>query len=788
MSDCVFANINAGRDRGALWSINVCSMTNCSLSNSSSGRDTATLAFFSPSATIVDCTLSNFLAGRDRGFAVFGSATFTRCTFANSTAARYNGGLVLIGRTAMTDCAFINITSPVGSGGIAAVSGADATLTNCTFTEMVSRAFGGTLFLWQGGHIVAVGCTFRKSSAPAQGGLLFFNGGSVEMYDCTSEETVGDNGGALYLEGGASLLVSGGRFASFRARTGGAVSVAGGSAVFQGVHFEGPGQTPSDSQIVSGGIVLLAGGYLEIDECVLTGGRSGDGAGIAATAGTALVRRSTISACEANTGGGVYISSLQFQMEDCAISDCKCTADGSALQISSTGEAIVRRTTVLRCTGTPAISVKGGAISFDGGLMHACVADQILGAGAILVEGRGTALVSNVRISDCQSYDPQGTGLSFYGSQAGGASVKGGSFLTLYNVTFSGCTAYYGANSIFVETADGDAPSSTVRAALLTIVPSCTFPVDAAGRLPELFSGYYVNTLVSTGALGLLLGGLTFETAPGCGLTVDALAASGELFNASGLAGCGAAGVCGTATACQAVPTIPNAFIATTATASSVPVAPTCSCEFPNAPNPSEPSVAIAPYSVGCVTPRRGQSLQIIGDDSVNSLVVRLGRTKDPQTGEAIEATTTRTLRLTIGGTAAGAVRWAVDPSTTPEWLTLPNQTGSLGPTQEVVDTSLTVSTRGQPEQDQPYEASVAIRIFAAHRNDTLFLPGLESPSPRRVFRRKGPASLARRLSPPVHCTRFRHRHSLPRSTYCPPVDCCVRYALAAFRPQSFSS
>ena len=52
---------------------------------------------------------------------------------------------------------------------------------------------------------------------------------------------------------------------------------------------------------------------------------------------------------------------------------------------------------------------------------------------------------------------------------------------------------------------------------------------------------------------------------------------------------------------------------------------PICTCEEPNRVSPDEADAGLSPYTVGCVTPRSGGAIAVIGE-TASSVVLRLKR------------------------------------------------------------------------------------------------------------------------------------------------------------------
>ena len=545
--------------------------------------------------------------------------------------------------------------------------------------------FGGSLIHWYGGKTIATGCTFRASSAATDGGVVVFNsGGDAEFYDCTFEGNSADNGGVFHVSGTASLLVSGGRVGSSSANIGGVLVLSGGSAFFAGVRFNGP-----CTAITSGGILSQAGGALELTDCYLSNANAPNGGAFSYVAGTALIRRSTIASCTGTFGAGIYATAPDLVVEDSIVRDCVGDGPGSGLDLpGETSGATVLRTAFVRCNGGPAINV-GGTLTLAGGSSIRACTNAVYAAGGLLVAGGGRALVVDSSISDCHA--ESGQSVVQNGVQAGGAAVSAGGDLTMHNVTISGCTSIDGAAAIHAR------QGAAMRGALLTIVTDCT---GTAG----------VPMLLGDGNGSLLLRALSFEAADGCDVPVATLAAAGALVAAADLPSCAAPGVCGVEAACELAPSI---VAPPSTTSASLLAVPTCNCDLPNTPNPSEPSTALAPYTTGCVTPRRGDRLIVLATGEASQLVVRLQRTAEG------DANATRALQIALGGTAEAAASWRVNAIDLPSWLRFEQLNGTIRASEDFAELRVTLSTRGLPGSLEPYRASVDVAVTA--QQDTTF-------------------------------------------------------------------
>ena len=428
----------------------------------------------------------------------------------------------------------------------------------------------------------------------------------------------------------------------------------------------------------NGGIVHQAAGTLELYDCYLANSYAANGGALSCSGGTARVRRSVIAECTVGTsGGGVYITGALVEMEDSIVRDCtgsSVLSVGLAFFMSRVSRATVLRTLVVRCTGGSAFDVSGTLTFADGSSLRT-------GASALATAGFSVKTGARVSLIDASIVDCHV--VTALGAAGGGAAdvLEGGCF-SLHNVVISGCTATYGAAAI-------DASSgATVRAAFLTIVPSCTTPAG-------------VPMIRGDGNGSLLLRALSFEAAAGCDVSVATLAAGGVLVSASDLPDCATPGVCGVEAACHLLPVVASA----SASVATLPVTPGCYCEPPNAPHPGEPSAGLAAYTVGCATPRVGQTIEVLATGTTPELTERLQRTANGDTS------VTRTLRLVFAGTAIATARWHINATAHPPWLHFEQHHGTIAALQDFVEIRVTLSTRGLPGSLEAYHAVVDVTV-----------------------------------------------------------------------------
>ena len=116
---------------------------------------------------------------------------------------------------------------------------------------------------------------------------------------------------------------------------------------------------------------------------------------------------------------------------------------------------------------------------------------------------------------------------------------------------------------------------------------------------------------------------------------------------------------------------------------------------------------------------------EVIGE-TASSVVLRLKRrANDMATGErraipradalglsSIEETATRTLELTMAGSAASEARWSIEQASLPSWLDTP-LAGSLAANETTARWEISVSTDGLAGLDTPYTTTLNVFIDA---------------------------------------------------------------------------
>lgn len=256
VKNCTFTN-NAAGIGSALWTDSSLYMENCTVDSNvgapgtnyssavavvgpttSEGADAPKV----PSVTITGCTFEDngrddpsalggalYMLGVDKaqvsdssftnnqggtGGAVYcsnsNSATYTNVEFTgNSGVSGSGGGGVYTDNTknlSFDGCTFTNNTAGGMGGAICSGAQNSLTVTNCTFTGNSATAGNGGAISHQSGPAVIADSTFTGNSATVMGGAIlvadtFTMDTTLELKNCTIEDSTGGYGGALAIQG-----------------------------------------------------------------------------------------------------------------------------------------------------------------------------------------------------------------------------------------------------------------------------------------------------------------------------------------------------------------------------------------------------------------------------------------------------------------------------------------------------------------------------------------------------------------------------------------------------------
>lgn len=241
--------------------------------------------------------------------------------------------------------------------------------------------------------------------------------------------------------------------------------------------------------------------------------------------------------------------------------------------------------------------------------------------------------------------------------------------------------------------------SATLAAAFLSIVPNCFMPHDQP----------IIEAHGSSANRPLALRALRISTDESCSLPPASLL----LANGTSIAACAQlpstnGGNCGLAATCTDV--------ALRAWGGSAFSSAECSCTGSTiARATASASAELSPYSFGCFTPRKAQSVSALG---VTTSTVSFRLTKSA----TADATEMRSLLISMAGTDAASARWRV--GSVPPWLSLEYTKGHINQTETSAVFQMTASTAMQPGREAPHEATLNISVLSSE-NEVFAVPVL---------------------------------------------------------------
>jgi len=204
VTSCTFSD-NAAGDGGGIYNFYGSStVTSCTFSGNGADSDGGGMYNWCGSSTVANCTF-RFNGAGGWGGGVYGSGTFTNCTFSSNMATSGGG---VYGSGTFTNCTFTGNKASdrfglgVGWGGGVYGSG---TFTRCTFSGNTAPDGGG---MYNGGSPIVANCTFTSNTASGtsgRGGGIYNKNCSPTVANCTfSGNTADSDGGGMHNEGSTS--------------------------------------------------------------------------------------------------------------------------------------------------------------------------------------------------------------------------------------------------------------------------------------------------------------------------------------------------------------------------------------------------------------------------------------------------------------------------------------------------------------------------------------------------------------------------------------------------------
>ena len=309
----------------------------------------------------------------------------------NGSIAGGNGGGVYVaegGTFAMSAGAVSNNRSAGSGGGIYVETNGSLSMSNGSISGNTAAQSGGGVyvvgspFTMDNGTIngnTAAGSTliagYGGGVAVVTGGVFTMNGGNI------SGNTATGDGGGVYVFFGGKLAMNAGTVSSNSAVDGGGIyfDKTQNPAYGEGTLTISGGEVRGNTATSNGGGVYVASGAFSVNNCVISGNRAVWGGGIFMLNGTSTMENSEI--CENTTyedsgcqGGGVWVGGGAFTMKSSKIDLNKAASGGGVYAFSGTftmesGEINNNNTYALEglCNGGGVYVSTGSTFSMKGG-------------------------------------------------------------------------------------------------------------------------------------------------------------------------------------------------------------------------------------------------------------------------------------------------------------------------------------------------------------------------------------------------------------------------------------
>ncbi|KAL1507405.1 hypothetical protein AB1Y20_008247 [Prymnesium parvum] len=600
-----------------------------------------------------------------------------------------------------------------GGGGAGAFMGVG--VVNDSFVDGCdSSNDGGAFILRYGGQMLLGGVVLRNVYATSQGGgMRLLSSSELVMEGCTID-------GATTLNNGAGLAVSESSLARLinctlrdcRARSGGGamdvwvggvVIVSGGSEL---VRCGTPGQggairlgdgkvTISDSRIercfaVNGGALhVINGGEITLERSALVGCSTFDTDGDANFVSAKQVIYDEVACWAQGDGAPIFSSEGRFNVvvfRECEIRESITGANGMSVVGGTVDFIDCLLEQNAACTQGGVGNIVNGVVRFRGCVLRDNFAEGLGGGCFIMQSADATLELIDTTLDGCRVRTASASGAAVLVSGGGTLRVRNATIINSIGSVDTGLHVYAAA-----------AATTTLDVALLTV------DVCDVGTPPLAFPA-------ETPHLTAAVRGLRAIVRHGCGTAEEARTPPAALsLHPLALPRCDSlsAPACGTAAVCKEVDVLtPAAAI----------VSPHCACNSSRFELPLTSALYaehVAPYVLGCTTPRIGAGVGIAAL-AVSQVVLAVTK----------PANESRVLTLRMGGTARGNATWRVDPSSVPRWLVLDALQGEYTSADDEAEiVRVTGVTSGVVERRQAYSATLRLTVVSSASEKVFHVP-----------------------------------------------------------------
>jgi predicted outer membrane repeat protein len=349
----------------------------------------------SATLALANTTFAGNTAGHGAGFAVWSNATtnLQNVTFKDNSAGAWGAGMSVGGTTRadVWNATFHNNTSGQGCGALYAYEKSSTNVTHAVFTKNSATGTygGGAMGVWDDATMTIVDANMTANTATFGGAIDMRENGTLRLHSSSlSGNTAAQSGGALYLKGTCSAVVTMCTFANNTAREqdGGAVlliqlanATITASRLINNRARSGGGVFCSNSSVrvvasnLSGNRATLRGGALAgegnatitVDNCALDANQGPRGGAVAVI--DAFLVRLDRCAFKGNVageyGGGVFVGGkTRVTMLSGRLINNSGNLEGGALVVTGSSRVVLSGA----IAGRRNTASKGGFASLDG--------------------------------------------------------------------------------------------------------------------------------------------------------------------------------------------------------------------------------------------------------------------------------------------------------------------------------------------------------------------------------------------------------------------------------------
>jgi len=280
---------------------------------------------------------------------------------ANSTTGRCGGAILDEGENSLSfkDIVFSFNSALAGGGGAVDSYSANLSFENSTLTFNTAKTYGGSIRLLNGGSLDLNNLTFNYNVADHQGGSVYYTGESFKSFDCDFTGNVAKNdGGGLYLASCENSQLQSNNFTLNIGDNGGAIYQDGGSLKLEDntLMFNSANQTTSN-----GGAVYTKNGMFNLNNNTFDRNYAiGSGGAIYNQNSKGLINYTTLHENLAgDNGGALYNNHFNVSINKCSVYSNYAIGSGGSIYNDKSGTNFLVNQTLF---GNNTANKDGGSI------------------------------------------------------------------------------------------------------------------------------------------------------------------------------------------------------------------------------------------------------------------------------------------------------------------------------------------------------------------------------------------------------------------------------------------